>query len=115
MASTFKDLDVYRRATVLADELYEPCYMWPKFHLWSIGIQLLRAADSIGANVAEATGRWHTPTGAVCCTSLAAHLRRPSIGCCWQRRAACSPAGCSERLSDIRRPLNGLIKKAPPD
>ena len=30
---------------------------WPSVDLWSCGIQMLRAADSIGANIAEAHGR----------------------------------------------------------
>ena len=28
---------------------------------WDMGRQLVRAADSIGANIAEATGRWTQP------------------------------------------------------
>ena len=32
---------------------------WPSFAQWAFGIQLIRAADSVGANIAEVTGRWH--------------------------------------------------------
>jgi four helix bundle protein len=30
---------------------------WDNFDLWSVGIQAVRAADSIGANIAEGWGR----------------------------------------------------------
>jgi len=115
MATTFKELDVYRRAAALADELYETVTRWPKFDLWTTGVQLLRAVDSVCANVAEATGRWHTPD-----RRRLLYIARGSLAetehwlRCGERRGLL-PGGYSERLSDIRRPLNGLIKKAPPD
>ena len=76
---------------------------------------LLRAVDSVCANVAEATGRWHTPD-----RRRLLYIARGSLAetehwlRCGERRGLL-PGGYSERLSDIRRPLNGLIKKAPPD
>ena len=54
----YRDLDAYRlafRFGVWAFELVEP---WSKFDLWSIGLQLTRSAASVGANIAEADGRW---------------------------------------------------------
>jgi four helix bundle protein len=115
MATTFKELDVYTRAAALADELYETVTRWPKFELWTMGIQLLRAIDSVCANIAEATGRWHTPD-----RRRLLFIARGSLAetehwlLCGEERGLL-PAGYNERLSDIRRPLNGLIKKAPPD
>jgi four helix bundle protein len=32
---------------------------WPWFDRSTVGVQLVRAADSVGANIAEANGRWH--------------------------------------------------------
>jgi four helix bundle protein len=55
--SRFNDLDVYVQAASLADELRELVRDWEAFDKWSSGLQLLRAADSIGANIAEAYGR----------------------------------------------------------
>lgn len=31
---------------------------WPSFDRWSVGLQLIRAVDSVAANIAEASGRW---------------------------------------------------------
>jgi four helix bundle protein len=58
--SRFQDLLVYREATALADELWEAASGWSSFDRWSLGIQLVRASDSIGANIAEAFGRIST-------------------------------------------------------
>ena len=57
--SSFRDLNVYRLSAALADDLHQAVMGWDSFSRWSTGIQLVRAADSIGANIAEGTGRWH--------------------------------------------------------
>jgi four helix bundle protein len=57
----FRDLLVYRRAVALADELTEAVRDWSSEDRWTIGVQAMRAADSIGANLAEAHGRGPFP------------------------------------------------------
>jgi len=37
--------------------VHECVRSWDSFDLWSVGIQAVRAADSIGANIAEGYGR----------------------------------------------------------
>jgi four helix bundle protein len=54
----FESLSVYRRAAALADEVRTAVVLWPVFDRWTVGVQLVRAADSVGANIAEAYGRW---------------------------------------------------------
>jgi four helix bundle protein len=44
---------------VLAKDLHQGIAGWSNFDRWSVGMQLIRAADSIGANIAEAAGRIH--------------------------------------------------------
>jgi four helix bundle protein len=111
----FNELEVYRRACALADDLYEASSGWPKFQIWSLGIQLVRAADSVGANIAEATGRWHTPD-----RRRFLYIARGSLAetehwiLCAERRGLLRE-GWSDRISDVRRPLNGLIKRNPPN
>ena len=57
-SSNFRHLAVYRRAANLSDEIRRCVEHWPSLDKWSVGIQAVRAADSIGANIAEAEGRW---------------------------------------------------------
>ena len=57
MGSGFDNLVVYRRAVALANELREAVLSWQSVDLWTAGVQAIRAADSIGAHIAEAMGR----------------------------------------------------------
>ena len=53
----FRELDVYRRSVGLADALHRSVAEWASFDVWTVGVQLVRSADSIGANIAESDGR----------------------------------------------------------
>jgi four helix bundle protein len=53
----FEDLRVFRLAETLADEIWDIITNWNYFEKDTIGKQLVKAADSIGANIAEGTGR----------------------------------------------------------
>jgi four helix bundle protein len=55
--SNFENLQVYQLAEKLADGLWELARDWNSLARDTIGKQMLRAADSIGANIAEGTGR----------------------------------------------------------
>jgi four helix bundle protein len=55
--SRYKELAAYRQSVALADDLRLVMLAWDSLDAWSTGIQLLRAADSVGANIAEAYGR----------------------------------------------------------
>jgi four helix bundle protein len=50
---------VYQRAEDLADRIWDLVTTWDWFARKTVGIQFARAADSIGANIAEAGGRFH--------------------------------------------------------
>ena len=52
-------MSVYRIQAEVADEIYEIVYQWKFFDRDTIGLQLVRAFDSIGANIAEGFGRYH--------------------------------------------------------
>ena len=57
--ASFEDLDVYRLADRVADRCYEVASAWRPLDQETVGKQLIRAADSIGANIAEGHGRYH--------------------------------------------------------
>lgn len=54
---TFENLAVYQLAEKLADDLWNIVCNWDHFAKVTVGKQLVRSADSIGANIAEGTGR----------------------------------------------------------
>jgi four helix bundle protein len=53
----FEDLDVYRLSETLSDAIWDLVVRWKTLAQDTVGKQLIRAADSIGANIAEGTGR----------------------------------------------------------
>jgi len=53
----FQDLDVYKLSEELADAIWEIVLKWDVLARDTVGKQLIRAADSIGANIAEGSGR----------------------------------------------------------
>ncbi|MCS7038192.1 MAG: four helix bundle protein [Anaerolineae bacterium] len=54
-----EDLHVLRAAEALADDIWQEVSAWEKFSQDVVGKQLAHAADSVGANIAEAYGRYH--------------------------------------------------------
>jgi four helix bundle protein len=54
---SFQDLDAYKLAVALADDLRPTVAQWGSLDQWTVGLQLIRSADSVGANLAEAFGR----------------------------------------------------------
>jgi len=58
MASkSFQELRVYRLSERLADEIWKIVNCWDFFAKDTIGKQIVRSADSVGANIAEGLGR----------------------------------------------------------
>src|ERR1700690_2506218 len=53
----FENLHVYRLAERLADRVWDIVKQWQNFSRDTVGKQLVRAADSVGANIAEGAGR----------------------------------------------------------
>jgi four helix bundle protein len=55
--TSFEKLQVYKLGEKLADEVWVVVTGWEQFSKMTVGKQIVRAADSIGANIAEGTGR----------------------------------------------------------
>jgi four helix bundle protein len=59
MGATFEDLRILQTAEEIADGIWLEVVEWKPFAQEVVGTQLARAADSIGANIAESFGRFH--------------------------------------------------------
>ena len=107
----FEELAVYQLAAALADELRQAVHDWDPLDRWSAGIQTIRAADSIGANIAEATGRWsHADQSRFLFMARGSvHELEHWIARAVARDLSC-PADARSRSHEIGRMLNGLIR-----
>lgn len=59
MIKKLNDLEVYILSEKLSNYIWEIVKSWNYFEKTTIGIQFIRAADSISANIAECHGRFH--------------------------------------------------------
>lgn len=54
-----EDLRIVKLAEEIADRIWEVVIKWPYFAKDTVGKQLVRAVDSVGANISEGYGRHH--------------------------------------------------------
>lgn len=59
MALKFEELRVLQAAEAVADGIWRQVVRWEAFARDTVGKQMARTGDSIGANIAEAYGRFH--------------------------------------------------------
>jgi four helix bundle protein len=59
MALKFEELKILQTSEDIADGIWKEILQWKPFVRDVVGKQLARSADSIGANIAEAYGRFH--------------------------------------------------------
>lgn len=59
MPTSLEDVRVLRSVEEVADAIYKIAPRWDEFAKDVVGKQISRAADSIGANIAESFGRYH--------------------------------------------------------
>ena len=55
--TNFQRLDVYKLSEKLADQIWNIVIKWDALAKDTVGKQIIRSADSIGANIAEGDGR----------------------------------------------------------
>ena len=55
--TNFENLEIYTLAEVLADEIWEIVLGWNRLAQDTVGKQIVKSADSVGANIAEGSGR----------------------------------------------------------
>jgi four helix bundle protein len=59
--TNFVYLRIYKLSEKLADEIWRIVVSWNLFARNTVGVQIVKAADSIGANIAEGSGRGSDP------------------------------------------------------
>jgi len=55
--TNFEKLQVYQLAEAISDSVWNIVVKWDSFARDTVGKQIVRSADSIGANIAEGSGR----------------------------------------------------------
>jgi four helix bundle protein len=106
------DLVSYRLAVELAGELHRRVAFWPSFERWSIGLQLVRAAGSIGANIAEGDGRGHPKDETRFLLIARGSLNETRHWLQLAERAnLLTEADYAPRLDELARTLNGLVRR----
>lgn len=59
MKSAVNDLEIYREAMEIGEEVWAIVHQWDFFSKDTLGKQIVRSADSMAANLAEGYGRYH--------------------------------------------------------
>ena len=59
--TNFEHLHIYRLSEKLAEQIWKIVVRWDFLAMNTVGIQIVKSADSIGANIAEGSGRGTDP------------------------------------------------------
>jgi four helix bundle protein len=109
----FEDLRVLQLAEAVADTTWKTVLGWQPFAREAMGKQLVQAADSIGANIAEAFGRYHYGEKLTFFYYARGSLFETKY---WLNRAVARQLvddnllrGSVSQLSDLARQLNALV------
>ena len=104
----FENLRVYQLALQLADAIWQLVAQWDFMAKDTVGKQVVRAADSVGANIAEGTGR-----GSVAENRRFAKIARGSLFEVkhWIRVAAARDLIPTEEKEKLEIVLNELLPK----
>ena len=101
----FQELRVYQLAERLADDIWQIVEEWDLFANDTVGKQIVRSADSIGANIAEGVGR-----GSYQDNRRFVKIARGSLNETqhWLRRAYCRNLLTTEQVNTLKTLINDL-------
>jgi four helix bundle protein len=108
----FSGLDAYRAAEEIAAYVNARARRWSQFDRSSIGLQLVRAAGSIGANIAEATGRYQPRDQRQFFLIARGSLMETAHWVRQAQRLNLLNDELNPLLDEAGRTLNGLIRRA---
>jgi four helix bundle protein len=113
MATRTGDLELVQKAEAICDLVWETVKNWERFNLEVMGSQTIRAADSIGANIAESHGRYHYGEKIQFLLYARGSLTETQY---WLRRCLrrnlMTPAICQEldeKLESLAKDINGYV------
>jgi four helix bundle protein len=102
MYRTLEELEVYRLAEKIADEVWEIVIQWDSFAKYTVGKQLAEAADSIASNISEGYGRYSYKENIQFCYYSRGSLFETKN---WLRRAMqralLTPEQCNSFMNDL--------------
>jgi four helix bundle protein len=106
--SAFEELEVFKLAERLSDAVWPIVGSWPRLIRQAMGDQLLRAADGVGANIAEGAGR-----GSFADNRRAAYVARGELfeAKFWLRRAYRRGLLPAEHVAELRAILDELAPR----
>jgi four helix bundle protein len=108
MPLSLTDLEIYRRAEHIADEIWEIVSRWEYFPKHTVGRQLVEAADSISANISEGFGRYYFKENIRFCYYARGSLTETLH---WLRRARNRALSDETTVQTIEEELDVLGKK----
>ena len=106
--TNFENLRVYQLSEEISDLIWEMVVKWKRLAQDTVGKQLIKAADSIGANIAEGTGR-----GSYADNRRFARISRGSLFEVkhWLRRAYRRDLLSENEVSNLQNLINELTPK----
>jgi four helix bundle protein len=106
--TNFQNLRIYRLSEELSDNIWEIVTKWNRLAQDAVGKQLINSADSIGANIAEGTGR-----GSYADNRRFARIARGSLFEVkhWLRRAYRRELLSEDEVSKLQNLINELTPK----
>jgi four helix bundle protein len=114
MPSNFRSLAAYQRSRALAEEMHAIVVRWPVFGRDTVGLQLVRAVDSVAANIAESAGRWTAADKRRFLIIARGSLYEAEHWIDCARTRGLLNRDYDEQLAAIARALSGLVKQPTP-
>lgn len=106
--STFEDLQVLQLAEKLADMIWDIVISWSYFEKDTLGKQIIRSVDSIGANIAEGAGRHNYQNNQRFVKIARGSLHQTKY---WLKRAYSHKLMTNEQLNRLEPIINDLSPK----
>ncbi|HEY0867503.1 MAG TPA: four helix bundle protein [Fimbriimonas sp.] len=108
-----EETELYRRTEQVADQIWHLALSWPEFARNTTGYQLVRAIDSVCANLSEGDGRYSDSEAIHFFVIARGSLREAGyfVRTAARRGLVRETEGrlLAEEIDEVRRMLNGLI------